>query len=322
MSERRTYRKGGRRNQGDNRRKRNYPEFIGRVQMTKEGYAFIIIDNKEDDVFVRASKTRGALNGDIVKVAVVKDKTDRNRKEGEVVQIVERSKKPFVGILHIVKDQAWVLIQNRFMPYDISIPIIIDEGQRFKKKSGVEDIKDKGTLTPVAWNGVFEVNGIEIYNEDGERGLLKARSGMKVAAVVDSWERYEPSPVGRIVDVLGEPGENDTEMHAILAEYSLPYRFEPEVESAADEISDKITTKDIKERRDFRDVLTITIDPVDAKDFDDAISFRKLENKNIEVGVHIADVTHYVTEGSVVDKEAVERATSVYLVDRTVPMLP
>ena len=322
MSERRTYRKGGRRNQGDNRRKRNYPEFIGRVQMTKEGYAFIIIDNEEDDVFVRASKTRGALNGDIVKVAVVKDKTDRNRKEGEVVQIVERSKKPFVGILHIVKDQAWVLIQNRFMPYDISIPIIIDEGQRFKKKSGVEDIKDKGTLTPVAWNGVFEVNGIEIYNEDGERGLLKARSGMKVAAVVDSWERYEPSPVGRIVDVLGEPGENDTEMHAILAEYSLPYRFEPEVESAADEISDKITTKDIKERRDFRDVLTITIDPVDAKDFDDAISFRKLENKNIEVGVHIADVTHYVTEGSVVDKEAVERATSVYLVDRTVPMLP
>ena len=325
MSERRSYRKGGRRNQGDNRRNRNYPEFIGRVQMTKEGYAFIIIENEEDDVFVRASKTRGALNGDIVKVAVVKDKTDRNRKEGEVIQIVERSKKPFVGILHIVNDQAWVLMQNRFMPYDISIPIVLG-GKFGKKKDAASSTPNapakKGTLSPIAWNGVFEVNGLEVYNEEGERGLLKARSGMKVAVMVESWERHEPNPVGRIIDVLGEPGENDTEMHAILAEYALPYRFELEVETAADKISDKITAQDINERRDFRDVLTITIDPVDAKDFDDAISYRKLENGNLEVGVHIADVTHYVTEGSVVEEEARERATSVYLVDRTVPMLP
>ena len=124
------------------------------------------------------------------------------------------------------------------------------------------------------------------------------------------------------MDVLGEPGANDTEMHSILAEYGLPYRFEPDVENAADSISDKITEKDLKGRKDFRDTLTFTIDPEDAKDFDDALSFRKLENGNYEVGVHIADVSYYVTPGSVVDKEAQARGTSVYLVDRTVPMLP
>src|SRR5574344_734044 len=112
------------------------------------------------------------------------------------------------------------------------------------------------------------------------------------------------------------PGENDTEMHAILSEFGLPYRFEAEVEDAADSISDKITEEDWKGRRDFTGTLTFTIDPADAKDFDDALSFRKLENGNYEVGVHIADVSHYVTPGSVVDEEARTRGTSVYVVDR------
>jgi len=156
---------------------------------------------------------------------------------------------------------------------------------------------------------------------DGQSRELVATTGLKVAAIVDSWDRGEPNPKGHIVDVLGEPGENDTEMHSILAEYALPYRFEPEVENAADEISDKITAEDLKGRRDFRNVLTFTIDPEDAKDFDDALSFRKLDNGNYEVGVHIADVSYYVRPGSVVDKEAQARGTSVYLVDRTVPML-
>ena len=147
-------------------------------------------------------------------------------------------------------------------------------------------------------------------------------SGMKVAAVVDDWPRGESVPVGHIVDVLGDPGENDTEMHAILAEYGLPYRFESAVANAADAISEEITAEDLKGRVDFRDVLTFTIDPADAKDFDDALSFRKLDNGNFEVGVHIADVTHYVRPGSLVDEEARSRGTSVYLVDRTVPMLP
>ncbi|HPT12407.1 MAG TPA: ribonuclease R, partial [Bacteroidales bacterium] len=130
------------------------------------------------------------------------------------------------------------------------------------------------------------------------------------------------NPVGEIVEVLGFPGENDTEMHAILAEFGLPIRFEPEIEKAAEKIPSEITEEDITSRRDFRKIPTFTIDPEDAKDFDDALSFRRLENGNMEVGVHIADVTHYVRPGSVIEKEAQERATSVYLVDRTVPMLP
>ena len=318
----------------EKKEKRVLPEFIGRVQMTREGYAFIIVDGEEDDIFVKASKTRGALNGDTVRVAVTKEKTDRQRREGEVLEVMERSVKPFVGILHIVGEQAWVLMQSRAMPYDISIPIVGAEPAgrpSGKKKSRQPEAASDaagqtapGTVTGFLkkkGNGLFSVAGV-YETVDGKRQELEARSGMKVAAIVDRWDKKDPDPVGHLVDVLGEPGENDTEMHAILAEFSLPYRFEPEVENAADEISDKITAADRKERRDFSNVLTFTIDPADAKDFDDALSFRKLDNGNYEVGVHIADVTHYVKPGSVVDKEAQERGTSVYLVDRTVPMLP
>ena len=151
---------------------------------------------------------------------------------------------------------------------------------------------------------------------------FEVKRGMKVAAVVDGWERGASSPHGHIVDVLGFPGENETEMHAILAEFGLPYRFSPAVEKAADKISDTITDKDRAGRRDFRKTLTFTIDPADAKDFDDALSFKRLDNGNFEVGIHIADVSYYVEPGSLVDKEAQARGTSVYLVDRTVPMLP
>ena len=149
-----------------------------------------------------------------------------------------------------------------------------------------------------------------------------AETGMKVAAVVDFWKKGDTCPTGHIVDVLGMPGENETEMHAILSEFGLPYRFEPEVENAADKISEKIPAGEYKIRRDFTKTLTFTIDPSDAKDFDDALSFKKLDNGNYEVGIHIADVSYYVQPGSVVDEEARARGTSVYLVDRTVPMLP
>lgn len=145
---------------------------------------------------------------------------------------------------------------------------------------------------------------------------------MKAVVVVDRWEKNEINPWGHVTDVLGYPGENDTEMHAILAEFGLPYRFEKEVEDAADSISEAITAEDFKGRKDFRDTFTFTIDPADAKDFDDALSFKTLKNGNYEVGVHIADVSYYVKPGSTVDKEAQTRGTSVYLVDRTVPMLP
>ena len=269
-----------------------FPQFVGKVQMTREGYVFGVIDGEDDDVFVRAAKTRGALNGDTVRVAVTK--TPRaggrakalagqaargERREGEIVEIIKRSEKPFVGVFHMVGAHAWVLMQSRFMPYDIEV--------------------------------------------DGEEAMaLGAQTGYKVAARVEGWNRGENCPYGHVVDVLGAPGANETEMHAILAEFNLPYRFEKEVENAADKISEKITAEDLAERKDFRKTFTFTIDPADAKDFDDALSFRPLENGNYEVGVHIADVSHYVLPGSPVDKEAQDRGTSVYLVDRTVPMLP
>ena len=262
------------------RRGKELPQFVGKVQMTREGFIFVIVEGQEDDIFVKASKTRHALQGDLVRVAVTRQKGgDNRRREGEVVEILERSARPFVGFYHTVGAQAWVLMQSKTMPYDIQV--------------------------------------------DAEAAAaMGAQAGMKVAAVVDRWERREPGPWGHVVDVLGLPGENDTEMHAILAEFNLPYRFSPEVENAADQISDAITAEDLKGRKDFRDTFTFTIDPSDAKDFDDALSFKPLANGNYEVGVHIADVSWYVRPGSLVDKEARERGTSVYLVDRTVPMLP
>ena len=252
------------------------PEYIGKALMSREGFVYVRIDGQEEDVYVKASKTRGALHGDTVRVAVTKEKAgSAKRREGEIIAIVERCNKPFVGILHIVGKNAWVLMGSKTMPYDIEVPI----------------------------------------PEGGERG-------MKVAAVVDGWERGEAGPHGHVVDILGMPGDNNTEMHAILAEFGLPYRFSKEVENAADKIPDTITDQDRAKRKDFRKTLTFTIDPADAKDYDDALSFRVLDNGNYEVGVHIADVSWYVRPGSKVDEEARERGTSVYLVDRTVPMLP
>ena len=310
------------------REKKVVPLVEGRVQMTREGYLFVIVEGEDDDVFVKASKTRGALHGDIVRVAVTREKTDRQRREGEVVAIIERSPKPFIGVLHVVAGQAWVLMQSRFMPYDITIPFTESDKVRYRRhnvkgQSMAEPKDETGYLKPLPENDIYAVHKVFELGEDGYgRRELQVRSGMKVAAVVDEWPRGEMSPRGHIVDVLGEPGENDTEMHAILAEYGLPYRFESAVANAADQIPEEITAEEVAKRRDFRNVLTFTIDPADAKDFDDALSFRVLENGNYEVGVHIADVTHYVRPGSVVDEEARSRGTSVYLVDRTVPMLP
>ena len=155
------------------------------------------------------------------------------------------------------------------------------------------------------------------------KGKLKGgKTGDKAVARITSWDDEEKNPKGEILDILGRTGENTTEMHAILAEYGLPYRYPESVEKAASHIGPGITDEVVAQRRDMRDVTTFTIDPKDAKDFDDALSFRLLPNGNYEVGVHIADVTHYVKPDSIIDKEAQKRATSVYLVDRVVPMLP
>ena len=149
-----------------------------------------------------------------------------------------------------------------------------------------------------------------------------AQRGQKATARIVEWTEKQKNPIGEIVEVLGNPGENNTEMHAILAEYGLPYRFPKRVEDAAAEVDERISEEEIARRRDFRQVTTFTIDPADAKDFDDAISFRQLADNRYEVGVHIADVTFYVRPNTALEKEAYQRATSVYLVDRTVPMLP
>ncbi len=155
------------------------------------------------------------------------------------------------------------------------------------------------------------------------RGKYKsAKDGQKVVVHLTDWPDNAKNPFGEIVKVLGNPGENNVEMQSILAEYEYPLEFPKAVEKEAKAISDKIKSSEIKKRRDFRDIFTVTIDPRDAKDFDDALSLRCLENGNYEVGVHIADVSHYVQPGSAIDVEAQDRGTSVYLVDRTIPMLP
>ena len=166
-----------------------FPQFIGKVQMTREGFVFVRVEGQEEDIFVKASKTRHALDGDMVRVAVTRpaNKAKNARCEGEIVEIVERSSKPFVGIMHTIGAQAWVLMQSRSMPYDIEL-------------------------------------------DAQEAAAQGAKAGMKVAVVVDEWKRGETNPRGHLVDVLGMPGENDTEMHAILAEFNLPYRFSQEVE--------------------------------------------------------------------------------------------
>ena len=153
--------------------------------------------------------------------------------------------------------------------------------------------------------------------------LRGGKTGDKAVVRITQWpDGTHKTLKGEVIDVLGQQGENNAEMHAILAQYGLPYRYPKNVEDAAKKISGEVTQKDLDEREDFRNVFTCTIDPRDAKDFDDALSIRRLENGLWEVGVHIADVSHYVEEGSIIDKEAQKRATSVYLVDRTIPMLP
>ena len=152
--------------------------------------------------------------------------------------------------------------------------------------------------------------------------LAGAVTNDKVVVEVTRWSEGDKNPEAKVVEILGKTGENEAEIHSIMAEFDLPFRFPPAVLGESEAIGEDIPATEIKRRKDFRKILTFTIDPFDAKDFDDAISYRVLENGNIEVGVHIADVTHYVKPGTILDQDAFDRATSVYLVDRTVPMLP
>ena len=239
--------------------------------------------------------------------------------------------------------------KNLFIPDDGSSPILIDERnaahamngdnvkvQLFAKRKKnqlegevIEIIKRAkssyvGTLQII--KGVaFLITDSKILANDiyiPKNQLKGGKNGQKAIVEITEWPEKAKNPIGKIIDILGDTGNNDTEMHAILAEYDLPYKYPESVEKAGDAISNKIDKTEIRKREDFRNITTFTIDPKDAKDFDDALSIQKLENGLWEVGVHIADVTHYVKPNDIIDKEAASRATSIYLVDRTIPMLP
>ncbi|WP_374552142.1 ribonuclease R [Flavobacterium sp.] len=250
--------------------------YEGIVDMTSRKTGYFVCDELEHDVFIPFMNLNHALDGDKVKVYIYNKRSSR-KPEAEVIEIIERAKTEFVGVIDIQKNFGFVTTANAKMYTDIFVP------------------KNK---------------------------LNDAQHGDVVLVKLEDWPKKADSPFGSVIKVLGKPGEHDTEIHAILAEYGLPYDFPVEVDAFANKIDTSITQEEIAKRRDMRDVLTFTIDPKDAKDFDDALSFQVLENGNYEIGVHIADVSHYVKEGTILDDEAYKRATSVYLVDRVVPMLP
>ncbi|MDR2622833.1 MAG: ribonuclease R [Dysgonamonadaceae bacterium] len=249
---------------------------VGKFERRSNGKNSFIPEDGGNSLFVAERNSMHAMDGDKVKVQILAKRKGRTP-EAEVIEIIERKRHNFVGILEIGRHHAFVVTDSKLLANDIFIP------------------KDK---------------------------FKGAKDGQKVVVEITKWPEKANNPMGEVIDVLGIPGENQTEMHAILADFGLPYKYPEKVEKAAEKIPVEITPEDIKSREDFRQVPTFTIDPKDAKDFDDALSIRKLKNGNWEVGIHIADVTYYVKQGSIIDKEAYERATSVYLVDRTVPMLP
>ena len=247
----------------------------GKVEMTQRGSAYVIPDEGGEDIMITPEFLNTALNRDRVKVNLFAQRGEK--RSGEIVEVLERNKMEFVGVIQVAYNHAFVVADDKKMYTDIFIPL------------------DK---------------------------INKAKNGDKVIAKITEWTLEHKSPIGEVIEVIGRPGYHETEMHAIVAEFGFSFKFSEEVENEANKIPDKITKEEISNRRDFRKITTFTIDPDDAKDFDDALSIQKLEDGIWEIGVHIADVSHYVKPGTILDEEALERGTSVYLVDRTIPMLP
>ena len=247
---------------------------IDRQSVAKKTY--LIPDDGGENILIAERSMGCALNGDHVEVQLYPRRPGREQ-EGEVIEILERKKNEFVGILDVKESFAFLCVDKKLLTKDIFIP------------------KEK-------------LNG--------------GKNGQRCIGKIVNWTDKDKSPEGEIIMVLGDVGNNEAEMHSILAEFGLPYSYPKEVEEAANKIPDNIPAEEMARRVDMRDAVTFTIDPRDAKDFDDALSIRKLENSLWEVGVHIADVSYYVTPGSIIDREAYKRATSIYLVDRTIPMLP
>lgn len=253
---------------------RNY--VTGRIEVKYSGAAFLLQEGEAEDIFIPERNMSNALHGDLVKALVFPPREGR-RQEGEVVEILERSRKQVVGIIRMEKGIAFFIPDSASYRSDILIP---------------------------------------------SRLLRKAKNGQKVVVRIVDWTPGSRNPIGEVIHVLGKPGDNNVEMQSILAEIDFPLSFPDDVEREAAAIPVSISEEEILKRRDCRDITTFTIDPADAKDYDDALSYEKLPNGNFRIGVHIADVSHYVKPGSIIDREAYERGTSVYLVDRTIPMLP
>lgn len=247
----------------------------GVVELQPQGFAYVNSEALERPVLISSRNLKHAMEGDKVKIRLYAQRKKHDL-EGEVIEILERKKTVFVGIVQISRNFAFLMPAGK-VGFDIFIPL-------------------------------EKLNG--------------AKNGQKAIAEISEWPENAKSPFGRVIEVLGNVGDNDAEMHSILAEYELPHKFPERVDKAAEKIPLEIPAEEIKIRRDMRKITTFTIDPADAKDFDDALSLQKLKNGNWEVGVHIADVTHYVRPNTLIESEAQERATSVYLVDRVIPMLP
>ena len=249
---------------------------IGTLDLTSNGNGYFICEDFDDDIFIPSINLNKGLHQDTVKVYTY-NKRGSKKLEADVVEVIERAKTEFVGVLQRNKNFGFVVPDNNKMYTDIFISQ--------NKLNGAED-------------------------------------GDKVVASLTDWPDNSKNPFGKITQVLGKPGDHNTEIHSILLEYGLPYEFTKEIEDEAGDLPIEITKEEIAKRRDMRADLTFTIDPKDAKDFDDALSFKKLENGHYEIGIHIADVSHYLQPKTALDDEAYDRATSVYLVDRVVPMLP
>ncbi|MEN9684355.1 MAG: ribonuclease [Bacteroidota bacterium] len=249
----------------------------GRLEVTRSGMGYVIVENIEGDVLVRPGDFTNALNGDTVRVKVIKENLRTGKKEGKITEVVTRKQTEFIGHVQLSTNYAFFIPDTDKPMPDLFIPLA-------------------------------ELNGAK--NKD------------RVVARLLKWDREDKKPVGTIVSIMQPEDENDAAMKELLAQAGFPLFFPEDVLEEALRLPETLDTKEIARRKDCRDILTFTIDPADAKDFDDAISLRKLNSGLYEIGVHIADVSYYVHPETELDEEAYKRATSVYLPDRVNPMLP
>ena len=263
---------------GKKKKKKNAhaAQYKGRLDITRSGIGFVVVENREKDILVRPNDFNTALHGDTVRVSILNNQSKSGRLQGEIVEVIERKQMEFLGHIELSKTLGFFIAETDKPMPDILVPL--------------DKLKGAG---------------------DNDRVIVR----------ITDWEKNK-KPLGEVIQIMDSTDENDKVMKEILLENGFPIFFPEETLQESEKLPEIIDEKEIGNRRDFRDIPTFTIDPADAKDFDDALSFRKLKDDLYEIGVHIADVSHYVQIHSALDKEAYTRATSVYLPDRVNPMLP